>query len=55
MGEAIGEWKGDNINNYEHVQCILIDIRYLMNNYKIKCDDNIMKLANVIKEAFKEK
>lgn len=53
VGEATGEWR-DNTNNYEHIQCILIDIRYLMENYKIKSEDNIIRLAEVIEDAFEE-
>ena len=54
VGEAQGEWRGENAYKYEHVQCILIDIRYLMENYKINSKFHIVKLANVIEEAFDE-
>lgn len=54
VGEATGEWRGENTQKYEHIQCILIDVRYLMENYKIKSKDNIMQLANAIEEAFEE-
>ena len=54
VGEATGEWRGENTHKYEHIQCILIDVRYLMENYKIKSKDNIMQLANAIEEAFEE-
>lgn len=54
VGEAIGEWRGDNTHKFEHIQCILIDIRYLMKNYKIHSKNNIMQLANAIEEAFEK-
>ena len=54
VGEATGEWKGENIDKYEHIQCILIDINYLMENYKINSKDNIMSLAKVIEDAFEK-
>lgn len=54
VGEATGKWRGENNNRYEHIQCILIDVRYLMENYKFTSKDNIMQLANTIEEAFKE-
>lgn len=53
-GEAIGEWREGNTNTYEHIQCILIDVRYLMENYKIRSTENIAQLANAIKDAFDE-
>lgn len=54
VGEATGEWRGENTYKYEHIQCILIDVRYLMENYKINSKDNIVQLANAIEEAFEE-
>ena len=54
VGEAVGEWRGKNTHKYEHIQCILIDVRYLMENYKIKSNDNIFKLAKAIEKAFDE-
>lgn len=54
VGEAIGEWKEESINKYEHIQCILLDITYLMKNYKVNSKDNIIQLANVIEKAFEE-
>ena len=54
VGEATGEWRGENAHKYEHIQCILIDVRYLMENYKINSKDNVMQLANAIEEAFDE-
>lgn len=54
VGEATGEWKGKSTHKYEHIQCILIDVRYLMENYKIKSNDNIIQLAKAIEKAFDE-
>ena len=54
VGEATGKWRGDNIHKYEHIQCILIDVRYLMENYKIRSNKNIVQLANAIEHAFDE-
>lgn len=53
VGEATGEW-WENTQKYEHIQCILIDVRYLMENYKIHSTENIVQLANAIEEAFEE-
>ena len=53
VGEATGEWR-ENTQKYEHIQCILIDVRYLMENYKIHSTENIVQLANAIEEAFEE-
>ena len=53
VGEATGEWR-ENTHKYEYIQCILIDVRYLIENYKIKSNDNIVQLANVIEEAFEK-
>lgn len=50
IGEAIGTWKTGQ-NPYEHVQGILIDIRYLMNNYVRHNHPEIIKLAEMIEQA----
>lgn len=49
IGEATGEWKND-AKMYEHVQGIVIDIRFLMNNYTGSHRSKIRKLAKVIDE-----
>lgn len=50
IGEAISNWKSGN-NEYEHVQGILVDIRYLMHRY-IKHDEiEIQRLADIIESA----
>lgn len=49
IGEATSEWKHDT-HLYERVQGIVIDIRYLMNNYYGSHKSKILKLAKVIEE-----
>lgn len=49
IGEAIGEWKRCT-ESYERVQGIVVDIRFLMNNYKGSHKNKIRKLAKVIDE-----
>lgn len=49
IGEATGEWKND-AKLYERVQGIVIDIRFLMNNYTGSHKSKIRKLAKVIDE-----
>ena len=49
IGEATGEWKND-AKLYEHVQGVVIDIRFLMNNYTGSHKSKIRKLAKVIDE-----
>ena len=44
-----GEWKKD-AKLYEHVQGVVIDIRFLMNNYTGSHKSKIRKLAKVIDE-----
>ncbi len=54
VGEAVGQWKS-NKHKFEHVQCLLIDIKYLMYNYKNSSKkENIIKLANAIEEAYEK-
>lgn len=53
VGEAVALWR-DNLECYEHIQGILIDVRYLMENYRSKSKDDILKLANAIEEAFEK-
>ena len=49
IGEATSEWKHDTYL-YERVQGIVVDIRYLMNNYYGSHKSKILKLAEVIEE-----
>lgn len=51
IGEATGDWK-TNGHKYEHVQGIVVDIRYLMYHYTGKPKNQIMRLAQSIEEAF---
>lgn len=53
IGEVTGDWKY-NTHIFEHIQCILIDIKYLINNYIIKSKANISKLANLIENSYAE-
>lgn len=52
VGEAVAPWRKNN-KDFEHIQGILIDIRFLMDNYRSKSEENILKLATAIEEAFK--
>lgn len=51
IGEATGDWKTVG-HKYEHVQGILVDIRYLMHHYTGKPKNQIMRLAQTIEDAF---
>lgn len=53
IGEAIGEWK-ENIFEYEHIQGILVDIKYLMYNYTGDTKYNILQLTKAIENAIDE-
>ena len=60
IGEAIPKWKylngeDDEIIEYEHIQGILVDINFLMDNYRIQSTENIENLAKAIMDAFEEK
>ncbi len=52
IGEAEAPWR-KNTSKYEHIQGILVDIKFLMSNYKNKSDNNISNLAKAIEESFK--
>ena len=51
IGEATGDWKTAG-HKYEHVQGIVVDIRYLMHHYTGKPKNQILRLAQSIEEAF---
>lgn len=51
IGEATGDWK-TNGHNYERVQGIVVDIRYLMHRYTGKTSNLIMNLAQSIESTF---
>ena len=54
IGEAVSQWK-TNEKNYEKIQGILVDTRFLMNSYRSKSTNNIIKLAKAIKDALDDK
>ena len=51
IGEAVAPWR-ENKNSYERVQGILVDVRFLMDNYKSSSKSNIEKLAIAIEDAY---
>ena len=51
--EADSDWKYGN-HNYERVQGIVVDIRFLMNNYYGSHKSKIIKMAKLIEEALQE-
>lgn len=55
IGEAIGEWRYDNnnpnIKNYERIQGIVIDTRYLMHNYNCISEQHKQELAKCIEKV----
>ncbi len=50
IGFANGEWR-DNTKQYEKIQGILIDTRFLMQNYNKKSDDLLKLLADKVEET----
>lgn len=53
VGEATSEWKFGH-HKYERVQGIVVDIRYLMNNYYGTHSSKIKKMAETIEKALTE-
>ena len=53
IGESIGEWKNNSFK-YEHIQGILVDVKYLMYNYTGDTKYNILQLSKSIEEAIDE-
>lgn len=53
IGEADSDWKY-GYHNYERVQGIVVDIRFLMNNYFGSRNSKIIKMAKLIEEALQE-
>lgn len=49
VAESYGEWR-ENKKNYEKIQGILIDVRYLMMNYLGNHDKDKENLANIIEQ-----
>ena len=50
VGVAVGDWK-NNTHNYEKIQGILIDTRYLMHHYTGNPKNSIIALAQSIRQA----
>ena len=50
IGEATGDWRG-NDRIYEHVQGILIDVKYLMQITVREDSNEIMRLSKCISDA----
>ena len=50
IGESVGDWK-PNPKNYERVQGIVIDTRFLMYNYIGMPDDKKKELADAIRKV----
>lgn len=53
IGTAVSDWK-KNKKNYEYIQGILVDTKFLMDSYRSKSTENIKKLAEAIEDACKE-
>ena len=53
IGEAKGDWKSGN-HDYERVQGIVVDIRYLMYHYTGNHKSKIMQLAEAIEKAIQD-
>jgi len=54
FGEAVSDWK-NNMQNYERIQGILVDTRFLMYNYLTVSEKHINELANCIEETVHRK
>ncbi len=50
IGEATGEWR-NNLSKYERIQGIVIDVRYLMLNYKSISEDVKNELVSCIESS----
>ena len=50
IGEAVGDWKLDP-KNYERIQGIVIDTRFLMYNYNCMPDQQKRQLAEAIEKV----
>ena len=53
IGEAITSWRENDLE-YQHVQTILVDTKYLIHNYKSKSKDNMLELGDAIKKAYEK-
>ena len=54
VGEAVGDWRG-NDKNYERIQGIVVDTRYLMYNYIGTPDEQKKELAECIEKVITRK
>ena len=54
IGEAVGDWK-ENMKNYERIQGIVMDTRFLMYNYISMPDNKKQELAEAIEKVNKRK
>ncbi|MHC1722859.1 MAG: LlaJI family restriction endonuclease [Aminipila sp.] len=52
IGEALSNWK-DNDEKYQHIQGILLDVKYLMRIVVSKNEDEILKLSKLIEGEVK--
>lgn len=50
VGEVVGDWRTNKLN-YEHIQGFLVDVKYLMYNYKGNRESRILQLAEAIKTS----
>ena len=50
FGETVGDWK-ENVNNYERIQGILVDTRFLTYNYLTISESHKNKLAETIERV----
>ncbi|GAA9066043.1 hypothetical protein BTM314_02880 [Helicobacter pylori] len=50
LGFANGEWRG-NLKPYENIQGILIDTKFLMQNYNKKSNNLLKLLAKNVEET----
>jgi hypothetical protein len=51
IGEAISDWKNSTYE-FERVQGVLVDIKYLMHNYLKRNENYIVELTDLIQRAF---
>ena len=50
IGEAVSDWK-PNVKNYERIQGIVVDTRYLMYNYIGTSDQQKKEMAGCIEKV----
>lgn len=51
IGEAVGDWR-KNDKNYERIQGVMLDTKYLMKNYTKNMDYTKKLLGNIIQKSF---